>query len=181
MTALLFHVATAGVFFWVARRLLCLAMGRGADGSGVGLATAAGLAAVLFAIHPLRVESVAWATERRDLTSGLFLLITLAAYVGALNLAALGVSGIDKVLHFFMVGALAFFSVGWWADRPPWMVLVALAIVSIVDEAGQTFSAARSFSLLDLAANWAGILVFGSLAGVLVHKGKRAVHRRRAA
>ena len=36
--------------------------------------------AVLFAIHPLRVESVAWITERKDMLSGLFFMLTLAAY-----------------------------------------------------------------------------------------------------
>ena len=39
------------------------------------------LAAVLFAVHPLRVESVAWVTERKDVLSGLFFVLTLAAYV----------------------------------------------------------------------------------------------------
>ena len=37
--------------------------------------------AALFAIHPLRVESVAWVTERKDVLSGLFFMATLAAYV----------------------------------------------------------------------------------------------------
>jgi tetratricopeptide (TPR) repeat protein len=37
--------------------------------------------AALFAIHPLRVESVAWVAERKDLLSGLFFLLTLAAYI----------------------------------------------------------------------------------------------------
>ena len=40
------------------------------------------LAAGLFAIHPLRVESVAWVTERKDVLSGLFCVLTLGAYVG---------------------------------------------------------------------------------------------------
>ncbi|MBI4904657.1 MAG: hypothetical protein HY820_13530 [Acidobacteria bacterium] len=37
-------------------------------------------AAALFALHPLRVESVAWAAERKDLLSGLFWILTVAAY-----------------------------------------------------------------------------------------------------
>jgi protein O-mannosyl-transferase len=37
--------------------------------------------ACVFAIHPLRVESVAWVTERKDVLSGLFFVLTLGAYV----------------------------------------------------------------------------------------------------
>jgi tetratricopeptide (TPR) repeat protein len=37
--------------------------------------------AALFALHPLRVESVAWVTERKDVLSGLLFMLTLAAYV----------------------------------------------------------------------------------------------------
>ncbi|MBI5773779.1 MAG: tetratricopeptide repeat protein [Verrucomicrobia bacterium] len=37
--------------------------------------------ALAFALHPMRVESVAWATERRDVLSGLFYILTVVAYV----------------------------------------------------------------------------------------------------
>ena len=40
------------------------------------------LVAALFAIHPLHVESVAWVAERKDVLSGLFFVLTLAAYLG---------------------------------------------------------------------------------------------------
>ena len=36
--------------------------------------------AAVFAIHPLRVESVAWVAERKDVLSGLFFMLTLWAY-----------------------------------------------------------------------------------------------------
>ncbi len=38
------------------------------------------VAAALFALHPLRVESVAWATERKDVLSAALFLLTLLAY-----------------------------------------------------------------------------------------------------
>src|SRR5438067_1056504 len=35
----------------------------------------------LFAVHPLHVESVAWVSERKDMLSGVFFLLTIDAYV----------------------------------------------------------------------------------------------------
>ncbi|MDJ0851101.1 MAG: hypothetical protein QNK04_22240 [Myxococcota bacterium] len=36
--------------------------------------------AAVFAVHPLHVESVAWATERKDVVSGVFFMLSLLAY-----------------------------------------------------------------------------------------------------
>jgi Flp pilus assembly protein TadD len=46
-----------------------------------GTHLAATVGGLFFALHPLRVESVAWITERRDVTSGLFFVLTLLAYL----------------------------------------------------------------------------------------------------
>lgn len=41
--------------------------------------------AILFAIHPLHVESVAWVSERKDVLSAFFWLLTIWAYLGYLQ------------------------------------------------------------------------------------------------
>ncbi len=40
------------------------------------------LVAAMFALHPLRAESVAWVAERKDVLSGLFWMLTLFVYGG---------------------------------------------------------------------------------------------------
>ncbi len=69
LTNVLLHAATAVLLFLVLRQM-------------TGQLWPSALAAALFAAHPLRVESVAWITERKDVLSGLFFILTLAAYLG---------------------------------------------------------------------------------------------------
>ena len=69
LTSVLLHAATAVGLFLVWWRM-----------TG-GLWTSA-LVAMLFAVHPQRVESVVWIAERRDVLSGLLFVLTLAAYLG---------------------------------------------------------------------------------------------------
>src|SRR2546430_1064005 len=82
LTSLLLHAASAVVFYFVVVRILTLALPRLAD-RGHALVASAGFAALVSAIHPLRVESVAWVTERRDVLSGLFFLLTIFSYLRA--------------------------------------------------------------------------------------------------
>ena len=76
---LLLHAANAALFYVIAQRLLAAAW----EAAAPALIGGAVFAALLFDVYPLRVESVAWITERRDLLSGLFFLAAVWAYLRA--------------------------------------------------------------------------------------------------
>jgi len=80
LTSVLLHAATAVVLFIVAERLLGHAM---PEMPPATLRAGAAVAALFFALHPLRAESVVWASERRDVVSGLLYLLTVLAYLRA--------------------------------------------------------------------------------------------------
>jgi len=80
LTNVLLHAASAVLLYALALALLRRALP--AAGGGATMLGAA-IAALFFALHPLRVESVAWITERRDSLSTLFYLITVLTYVKA--------------------------------------------------------------------------------------------------
>jgi hypothetical protein len=67
-TNLLLHAANAILLFFLLRQM-------------TGSFWRSAFVAALFAVHPLRVESVAWVSERKDVLSCLFFLLTLMAYV----------------------------------------------------------------------------------------------------
>lgn len=87
LTNLLLHAATAAAFFFLALQLLSLGLSSPAAHRDPALRIAAAVGALLFAIHPLRTESVAWVTERRDVLSGLLLACTLLFYLRAAGAA----------------------------------------------------------------------------------------------
>jgi len=80
LTSLLLHAATAIAFYFLSLRLLRLALPAATERDARRGAVAA---ALFWAVHPLRVESVAWATELRDVLSGLFYVSAVIAYLKA--------------------------------------------------------------------------------------------------
>jgi len=68
LTNVLLHTATVIALFLVLRQM-------------TGALWRSAFVAAVFAIHPLRVESVAWVAERKDVLSGLFFMLTIGAYV----------------------------------------------------------------------------------------------------
>ncbi|HEY5997855.1 MAG TPA: tetratricopeptide repeat protein [bacterium] len=68
LTSVLLHAAGAVALFALLR-------------AATGALWRSALVAGLFALHPLRVESVAWVAERKDVLGGLLWMLTLAAYL----------------------------------------------------------------------------------------------------
>ncbi len=121
--------------------------------------------AALFALHPLRIESVAWAAERKDVLSGLFFLLAIWCYLGYVRLPSklryYGVCGM------FTLGLLAkpmvmtlpviLLVLDWWplgrrafAEKLPMFALAAVS--SVITSIGT----ARLGSV-----NWGGTLSLG--------------------
>jgi protein O-mannosyl-transferase len=68
MTNLILHILSALLLFWLFDRM-------------TGEAWKSAFVAALFALHPLHVESVAWISERKDVLSAFFWMLTLCLYV----------------------------------------------------------------------------------------------------
>jgi tetratricopeptide (TPR) repeat protein len=93
---LLWHAANTVLVLHLFRRLQ------------VGTGTAFVIAA-LFAWHPLRVESIVWVTERKDVLSGCFFLLTLLAYTSYLDRLRAGrpaLGSYSVTLGLFLVGLM---------------------------------------------------------------------------
>ena len=67
LTNVILHAANAMLLFLLLKRLTAALW-------------PSAFVAIVFAIHPLHVESVAWVSERKDVLSGLFFMLTLLMY-----------------------------------------------------------------------------------------------------
>jgi len=96
LTNIVLHAANTAIVVLLTVKLLKIAMERSASnapGSNItdrGVLIAAVVAGVLFGIHPVHVESVAWIAERKDLLCALFFLLSILTYTSD---AAAGHSG----------------------------------------------------------------------------------------
>jgi len=90
------HAINAGLVYLIARRLI---------GSSLGAA----FAAVVWAVHPMRLESVAWVTERKDCLSGLFFLLSIVFYLKYVDTRAGNLSEEQAEPQ----------RLGWWRVRLP--------------------------------------------------------------
>ncbi|HLY74403.1 MAG TPA: hypothetical protein VKU80_09815, partial [Planctomycetota bacterium] len=114
LTSLVLHTANAVLLYHLIRLLLRLS---GQEPTPI----AAFAGALAYAIHPLRVESVVWITERRDVLCGFFVLLSVLAHLkrveeerqgrsgarwGILSVVAYGASLLSKALGILLPAVL---------------------------------------------------------------------------
>jgi hypothetical protein len=92
LTNVLFHIVNSMLLFLVFNRM-------------TGAAWRSAFVAMLFAIHPINVESVAWVAERKSVLSTLFWMLTLWSYIRYVEHP--GIMRYLWVLLFFILGLLA--------------------------------------------------------------------------
>jgi VanZ family protein len=89
----------------------------------------------------------------------------------------------DKIGHFFLMGtfsllvnlALEARTVRFGRFTPLLGTLIVLLLVTL-EEISQNWVDTRTFSLLDLAFDWAGIWIFGRIAAIICHRLEKRQH-----
>jgi protein O-mannosyl-transferase len=152
---LLLHSANVALLWLVARRLL--AIGSSAATTSSTIAAGTTIAALVWGLHPLRAEAVAWASARRDVLCGLFYLLAVLAYLRgvargagierrwwALSLAAFAAALSSKTIAMTLPLTLLLLDVyplrrrglGWWIlarEKLPYaMLATAAGVVAFV-------------------------------------------------
>lgn len=159
---LLLHLLT--VFFVIK---LLLAMGFGNWGAFVG--------GLLFGIHPMRVESVAWATERKDVLFAVFFFAALLYYVKWLRQGERGENRTSTYIIMVVLALLSCFSkvqavtlplsmlvLDYWFRRPLkfnlilektpfWLLSLAFGMINLytLKMQGSTTDELTNFNILD--------------------------------
>lgn len=134
------------------------------------------LIAAIFALHPMHVESVAWIAERKNTLSGLFFLASLLAYLRFQPVEDNHAATPPKRYGWYALAALTFVAallsktvtltmpavvllLLWWRRRlrlaAVWPLLpffalgIALAVVTVITEAGNVSADAYEFTWLE--------------------------------
>lgn len=159
VTNVILHIVNTGLVFWLALLL-----------SRQRLAVAF-LAALLFGIHPMHVESVAWVSERKDVLYVFFFLagaLTYLRYLEKRTLATLGLTFVLFLLSCLSKGMAVVFPViqvllDYWKGRP---ILERRAIVEKIP----FFATALLFGLIAM-----DVQAGGDFHGVFIRDGLRAI------
>ncbi len=105
LTSIVLHGFTAVLVYFVTFRLFAITLPSAVTDNKLTTLALCAFVALLFGVHPLRVESVAWVTQRRDVLSAFLLLSTVLFY-----LIAVGKSMGSAAYKRCMAGAIVAFT-----------------------------------------------------------------------
>ena len=123
LTNLLLHLVNACLFFLLLAALLKSAPRAGEDRPDPWVQRGALAGALLFAIHPLRVETVSWVSTRGDLVCAFFLLLTVLAYL-KMTRAGQGTKQRQWLLLSLLLFTLSLLSRAWGITLPVVLLMV---------------------------------------------------------
>ncbi len=187
------HHATSVVLHALNTSLLFLAFNRLTRALGASL-----FVALLFGVHPLRVESVAWVSERKDVLSGFFFMLTLlfyesfsrrggaARYLGVLGATILGL--LSKPMLVTLPGVLLLLDVwplGRWSGAPVsppgapecrrqslgWLLLEKVPLVAVAAVMSAITLHTQAQSMADLSAVSVDLRIINSVWSSLAYLG----------
>ncbi len=114
LTSLLLHTADTLLLFFLLKQM-------------TGALWRSAFVAALFAVHPLHVESVAWVSERKDVLSTFFFLLTLLAYARYVKWPAVGIRSPESEVQISGLGSNGRGSRPWYLAA---LVFFALGLMS---------------------------------------------------
>jgi len=155
LTSLFLHVLNVVVFFLLLR-------------IATGYVARSAVAAGLFAVLPLNVESVAWVAERKTVLSATFLLLTLLAYGWYAKRP-----GIGRYLAVFLLFALGLMAKPMLVTLPFALLLVDFWPLKRLDIPSQGTQSARDFgrTLLKLVAEKIPLFLLSGASGAITFVG----------
>jgi len=134
LTNVLLHLASTLLLFLILRQM-------------TGALWRSAFVAAMFAIHPLRVESVAWIAERKDVLSGFFFMLTLGAYLRYVRRS----NSLGRYL-----GVIIFFALGLMC-KPMLVTLPFVLLLLDYWPLNRLFQSAPGNSVRGISINWRAV------------------------
>ena len=144
--SVIIHIVTSLLLFYLFQRM-------------TGAMWRSGFVAAAFALHPVHVEAVAWAAERKDVLGGLFWVLTMLAYMQYVDRP-----GIRRYLSVVALFAMAIMS-------KPMVVTLPFVLLLLDYWPLERFRWRRSSNRADHQTIWAGRLVLEKMPLLLMSAG----------
>jgi len=163
------HALNTFLVFILAAKLVEMAWrARGSAPASVSVIVSASVAALLFGVHPLHVESVAWVSERKDILCALFFLLSILSY---LKYAAL--DPYRRARHY--ISSLVFFALA-LLGKPMAITLPVVLLILDFYPLERLFAGARPAALARLVFEKSPFFVLSAVSALMTVWAQRQGH-----